>query len=60
VTIQQGKASIHLTGTLMLGGACDAPRVQAQIEQTALQFSTVNDVDVFINDTALEDALSTK
>ena len=60
VSIQQGKAIIHLMGRLMLGGACDAPRAQAQIEQTALQFSTVNDVDVFVNDTPLEDALSTK
>jgi hypothetical protein len=60
VTIEQGKAIIHLTGTLMLGGVCDAPRVEAQIEQTALQFSTVNDVAVFINDVPLEEALSSK
>lgn len=60
VVIEQGKAIIHLTGTLMLGGTCDAPRVQAQIEQTALQFSTVNDVAVFVNDVPLEDALSTR
>ena len=60
VTIDQGKAIIHLTGTLMLGGVCDNPRVTAQIEQTALQFSTVNDVAVFINDTPLEEVLSQK
>ena len=60
VTIEQGKAIIHLTGTLMLGGTCDSPRVEAQIEQTALQFSTVNDVAVFVNDVPLEEALSTK
>lgn len=58
VRIEQGKAIIHLTGTVMLGGVCDSPRVQAQIEQTALQFSTVNDVDVFINDTPIEEVLS--
>lgn len=58
VTIDQGKAIIHLTGTLMLGGVCDAPRVEAQIEQTALQFSTVSSVEVFINDIPLEDVLS--
>jgi hypothetical protein len=58
VTIDQGKAIIHLTGTMMLGGACDAPRVEAQIEQTALQFSTVSSVEVFINDIPLEDVLS--
>lgn len=60
VVIEQGKASIHLTGSLMLGGTCDAPRVEAQIEQTALQFSTVSDVAVFIDDVPLEEVLSTK
>ena len=60
VVIEQGKAIIHLTGTLMLGGTCDAPRVEAQIEQTALQFSTVSDVAVFVNDVPLEEVLSTK
>jgi hypothetical protein len=44
----------------MLGGTCDAPRLAAQIEQTALQFSTVNDVAVFVNDVPLEDVLSQK
>jgi hypothetical protein len=60
VTIDQGKAIIHLKGTVMLGGVCDAPRVEAQIKQTALQFSTVSDVEVFINDIPLEDVLSQK
>jgi hypothetical protein len=60
VTIEQGKATIRLTGTLMLGGACDAPRVEAQLEQTALQFSTVNEVAFFINDQPLEEMLSSR
>lgn len=60
VTIEQGKATIRLTGTVMLGGACDAPRVEAQLEQTALQFSTVNEVAIFINDQPLEDVLSSR
>lgn len=60
VTIEQEKAIIHLTGSVILGGVCDAPRVEAQIEQTALQFSTVNEVAVFINDVPLEDVLSLK
>jgi hypothetical protein len=60
VVIEQGKAIIHLTGSIVLGGTCDAPRVEAQIEQTALQFSTVNEVDVFVNDVPLEEALSTR
>lgn len=60
VTIEQGKAVIHLTGTITLGGTCDAPRLQAQIEQTARQFSTINDVAVFVNDVPLEEVLSQK
>ncbi|MEW6406801.1 MAG: GerMN domain-containing protein [Chloroflexota bacterium] len=60
VTIEQGKAIVHLTGSLMLGGTCDSPRVEAQLEQTALQFSTVTDVQIFINDVPLEDVLSQK
>jgi hypothetical protein len=60
VTIEQGKAIIHLMGTMMLGGVCDAPRVEAQIKQTALQFSTVTDVAVFVNDKPLEEVLSSK
>jgi hypothetical protein len=60
VVIEQGKAIIHLTGSIMLGGTCDAPRVEAQIEQTALQFSTVSDVAVFVNDVPLEEVLSTQ
>ena len=60
VRIDQGRAIIHLTGTIMLGGTCDAPRVEAQIEQTALQFSTVNEVSVFVNDVPLEDVLSSR
>ena len=60
MTIKQGKVIIHLTERVRLGGACDAPLVEAQIEQTALQFSTENDVAVFINDALLEEVLSTK
>lgn len=60
VSIEQGKATIHLTGTVMLGGTCDVPRVEAQIEQTALQFSTVNDVEVFVNGTPLDEVLSSQ
>ncbi|MDQ2690900.1 MAG: GerMN domain-containing protein, partial [Chloroflexota bacterium] len=60
VAIEQGTAVIHLSGSIVLGGTCDAPRVQAQIEQTALQFSTVSDVEVFVNGTPLADILSSQ
>ncbi len=58
VTIIDGTAAITLSGTLAIGGACDNPRVAAQLEQTALQFSTVSDVEITLNGEALEDVLS--
>lgn len=60
VSIAQGKATIHLSGTLMLSGVCDNPRVEAQLEETALQFSTVNQVEIYVNNVLLEDVLSLK
>ncbi len=44
-----GKASVYLTGSLVMGGECDTPRVRAQVEQTVLQFPTVKVVAIFIN-----------
>jgi hypothetical protein len=58
VAIINGTATIRLSGELLLGGACDNPRVQAQLEQTALQFSTVTGVEIFLNDTPLGELLS--
>jgi LysM repeat protein len=50
--------TINLTGTLRLGGACDSPRMKAQLEQTARQFSTVGSVRYFINGQSLDTVLS--
>ena len=58
--VVNGKATINISGTLNLGGECDDPRVQAQIEEVALQFSTVKQVSVFLNGIPLEKALSQK
>lgn len=60
VSIQEGKASVYLTGTLMMGGVCDTPRVQAQLEYTVLQFPSVTEADIFINGQSLADTLSLK
>ncbi len=60
ITIAAGKASVYLSGTLLLGGECDNPRVQAQLEQTILQFPTVTEADIFINGKPLADVLSLK
>jgi hypothetical protein len=60
ISINNGKASVYLTGSLILGGECDNPRVQAQLEQTVLQFSTVTEAAIFINGKPLADVLSLK
>jgi len=54
----QGVAVIQLAGDLQLGGACDAPRLAAQLEQTALQFPAIRQVVVFVNDQPLAALLS--
>lgn len=58
VAVRDGTATISLIGDLALGGTCDNPRVEAQLKQTALQFSTVDEVDVFISGQPLDDILS--
>lgn len=60
VEIRQGVANIYLAGELLLGGVCDDPRAQAQLEQTALQFKTVRSVQIFLNGVPLREALSDK
>lgn len=59
-TVTNGTARIQLTGTLRLGGVCDAPRVREQVRQAALQFRTVHQVNVYVNGVALSRALSNK
>jgi hypothetical protein len=58
--IENGEAMINLSGKILLGGECDNPRVEAQIKETALQFSTVKKVTVLINGKPLEEVLSLK
>ena len=60
VSLQGGKAIVNLTGSLQLGGECDNPRVRAQLEEMALQFSTVSSVQVFLNGKPLDQVLSLK
>lgn len=60
VRIDNRIATIRLSGQIVLGGACDSPRVQAQLEQAARQYSTVDQVKIYINGTPLQDVLSEK
>ncbi len=50
VTITDGMARVYLTGELSgLAGVCDNPRARIQIEETALQYETVSDVEIYLN-----------
>ena len=52
VTIDdEGHATVALTGEIPLGGVCDAPRVEAQLSATVLEFDEVTDVTFMLNGT---------
>lgn len=56
--VENGQAIIYLSGDLRLGGVCDNPRIEAQLRQTADQFSTVDTSIIFINGQRLEDVIA--
>ena len=58
IAIANHTATINLQGNLQINGVCDGPRFVAQLEKTALQFSTVEQVEVFIDGVPLEDLIS--
>jgi spore germination protein GerM len=58
VSIVNGRATVHLPGSLNLGGECDDPRVGAQLRQTALQFHTIRSVAFLVNGVPLRRLLS--
>jgi len=48
--VEDGVASVWLSGSLSgLAGVCDDPRAKIQIEETALQFPTVQSVQLYLN-----------
>ena len=55
VVIVNRQAVVHLSGSISMGGVCDEPRVSAQLKETALQFSTVDSVAIYVNGVLLED-----
>jgi spore germination protein GerM len=57
-TVENGFATIKMSGDIQPVGACDNLRVAAQIEQTALEFPTVDEVSVFLNGQPLEEVLA--
>jgi hypothetical protein len=57
-TVENGQATIYMSGDLEVSGTCESPRIEAQIRQTADQFSTVGQSIVYINGERLENIVS--
>ena len=57
ISLVNGHASINLSGEISLGGVCDAPRFEEQLRQTALQYYTVDSVDITINGEPLSEVV---
>lgn len=57
VEIWNGRAEVHLGGTLRVSGICDPPRIRAQLTETALQFDEVGEVVLYLNGRPLDEAL---
>ena len=55
-----GDVWVELTGTYLLGGVCDNPRFQGQIEQTIRATSHVSAVNVTINGKPLHEIVSNR
>ena len=55
--IVERQAIIALSGTLVYGGECDIPRIEAQLTALALQFSTIDSVTILVNGTPLSELL---
>lgn len=55
--IVERQATIALSGTLVYGGECDIPRIEAQLTALALQFSTIDSVTILVNGTPLSELL---
>ncbi len=60
VTVQNENAVIRLFGDFALGGVCDVPRVEQQLKYVGLQFDGVKDVEIYLNNVPLADAISAK
>lgn len=51
VTLSNGNARVYLKGNLYGPGHCSLPELRAQISQAALQFESVESVEVYLNGT---------
>ena len=56
--VDNGVATVMLTGQPQMGGECDTPRFIGQIQQTILSQQGVKAANVFLNGQPIEKALS--
>ncbi|NTW61350.1 hypothetical protein HGB24_01505 [Candidatus Saccharibacteria bacterium] len=59
-SISGDTVTVNLTGNFVLGGECDNPRVESQLEKTAAQAAGVSNASIFVDGKALRDVLSLK
>ncbi|PNI08984.1 hypothetical protein CXX84_09900 [Arthrobacter sp. AFG7.2] len=50
--------TVYLAGTLRPGGACDLPRLEAQLTQTAVAAAGAIRAEIYVNGRSLADALA--
>jgi hypothetical protein len=58
IELENGKATVHLTGEYLLIGTCEDPRFVAQLEETVLQFPTIDAVEIFVNGENLKEIIN--
>lgn len=49
VTVEDGVATVNLSGTIPSGGACDDPRIVGQLEETVKAFDSVDEAVILLN-----------
>jgi LysM repeat protein len=60
IDINDGEAEIALSGELVTLGQCDSQWMPAQIRQTALQYTTIDDVVITVNGEPIEDVIASR
>jgi hypothetical protein len=60
VWVSDGAARVALSGTLTMAGACDGPRVEAELRQVVLQFEGIKTATFVLNGRPLAEAMSAR
>lgn len=58
--VNDDTVTVVLTGTITQGGECDAPRIKAQLEYTAMHAAGTKKAVITVNDKSLDSVLSLK